>query len=57
MTPSEARDQIEKARSLLREVEDGLDARYAEVRFELTEAGETVDRAVDQLDEILLGVN
>jgi len=63
MTPGEARDKLAAAQELIKEVETALyplhnvHMQYRDVTTELVEASEDVDRALEILDEILIGAH
>ena len=63
MTPSEIRDELVTLQERLRKVEDtverqkSVNAGYHNVCHELTEGWEALDRAIENLDEMVMEVS
>ncbi len=65
VTPGDVRERLGSIRALSRELEEDLEKPISRaniitlipVRHELVEASDALDRAIEMLDEIMLGIN
>ncbi len=62
MTPGEVRDQLVAIQADLRKLEGTIERQksanvgYCPISHEMTEAWEAIDRAIDECDEMAMGV-
>lgn len=63
LTPSQIRDELVAIQARMKEIEEQADRQkqhrvgYHDVAFELVEAWEAVDRAIESLDEMAMGMS